>query len=103
MAGVVASKTENSAKTVSRLRAPLPGNVMPGASVGRFPPRQRKTPGSFLPGVLLEEFRRSRSEVTLSANVEGHGALVLELIHGVRLRRIVGQCRSTGELLIQQE
>ena len=40
---------------------------------------QKKTPGSFLPGVL-EVISRSGSEVALNANVERHGVLVLELV-----------------------
>src|SRR6266702_7193719 len=45
--------------------------------------------------------RRSGSEVTLSANVEGHGVLVLEHINRRRLRSSRGRERRTGELLVE--
>ena len=50
------------------------------------PGRQRKTPGSCLPGVLLSVSSLSGSEVTLSANVQEDSALVPELVDGGRLR-----------------
>jgi hypothetical protein len=66
MAGVVASKTENSAKTVSRRRASLPGNVMPLMASGwrdgapffrtKKNPRQFPAGGSFR-GVQTIEIR----------------------------------------------
>ena len=46
--------------------------------------RQRKTPGSFLPGVLSVS-SLSGSEVTLSANVQEQAALILELVDSGRL------------------
>src|SRR5688572_26058267 len=46
---------------------------------------KEKTPGSFLPGVLLSVSSLSGSEVTLSANVQVHSALVLVLIDRSRL------------------
>src|ERR1700741_2748024 len=67
-----------------------------------FASSQRKTPGSCLPGAV-QRVSRSGSEVTLSADVERNGVLVLELVGGVRLRRHVGERRSAGELLVEPE
>src|SRR4029450_9738259 len=52
-----------------------------GASVKSQP--QRKTPDSFLPGVLLDRIslRETGSEVALNADVQEDRALVLELVH----------------------
>src|SRR5437868_3322069 len=70
----------------------------------KLPLWQRKTPDSFLPGVLSRCVRRSGSEVTLSANVEGHGVLVLELVgDATRLRSTRSSSRrdGAGVLLIE--
>src|SRR5262245_47640985 len=63
---------------------------------------QEKTPGSCLPGVV-QRARSSGSEVTLSADVERNGVLVLVLVHRVRLRRHVGERRGAGVLLVEVE
>jgi len=62
---------------------------------------QRKTPGSCLPGVLLSVSSLSGSEVTLSANVQEHSALVLVLVERGRLGRRTCQDASTRELLVR--
>src|SRR5437899_1764989 len=46
---------------------------------------------------------RSGSEVTLSANVQEDGALILELVHGGRLGSRGCQGGSARELLIEEE
>src|SRR5207244_13238554 len=45
----------------------------------------------------------SGSEVTLSANVQEHGALVLEVVDSGRLRSRRSQGGRTGELLVEEE
>src|SRR5439155_13122601 len=66
--------------------------------------RRRKTPGSCLPGVLLSVSSLSRSEVTLSANVQEHSALVLVLVEDAgRLRSRCSQHGRTRELLVEEE
>src|SRR5437660_10355151 len=45
----------------------------------------------------------SGSEVTLSANVQEHGALVLELVDSGRLRSRRSQGGRTSELLVEEE
>ena len=64
---------------------------------------KRKTPGSCLPGVLLSVSSLSGSEVTLSANVQEHSALVPELVEGGRLRSRRRQNGSACELLVEEE
>src|SRR5260370_36338504 len=63
---------------------------------------QRKTPGSFLPGVSLETVvRRSGSEVALNANVDRQRALVVEGPGLGGLRTTRGEDRATHEVLVQ--
>src|SRR5712664_536923 len=73
-----------------------------------FPPanrcagRTKKKPRQFPAGGFAWRLvRRSGSEVTLSANVEGHGVLVLVLIDGRRLGSRRGQDSRTSELLVE--
>src|SRR5712664_448093 len=73
-----------------------------------FPPanrcagRTKKKPRQFPAGGFAWRLvRRSGSEVTLSANVEGHGVLVLVLVDGRRLGSRRGQDSRTSELLVE--
>src|SRR4030095_9847551 len=64
---------------------------------------KNQNPQRFPAGGSVESVRRSRSEVALSANVQEDGALVLELVHGGRLRSRGRQGGSARELLIEEE
>ena len=64
---------------------------------------QTKTPGSFLPGVLLDESQTIGSEVTLNANVEATRVLVLELVEPRSASEPRGQGSRTSELLVEVE
>src|ERR1700752_1634418 len=64
---------------------------------------QRKTPGSCLAGGFPDVSSLSGSEVTLSANVQVHRALVLELVHECRLWSRDRQNGSACELLVEEE
>src|SRR5712664_2994928 len=75
-----------------------------------FPPanrcagRTKKNPRQFPAGGFAWRLvRRSGSEVTLSANVEGHGVLVLILVEGRRLGSHWSQSGGAGELLVEVE
>src|SRR5438445_7528113 len=62
-----------------------------------------KTPRQFPAGGSPSVSSLSGSEVTLSANVQEHGALVLELVDSGRLRSRRSQGGRTGELLVEEE
>src|SRR3954465_13675394 len=67
---------------------------------GRAPKKNpRQLPAGGSPSVSS----LSGSEVTLSANVQEHGALVLELVHGGRLGSRSCQSGSARELLVEEE
>src|SRR5712664_475252 len=73
-----------------------------------FPPanrcagRTKKNPRQFPAGGFAWRLvRRSGSEVTLSANVEGHGVLVLELVDSRGLGSRRAQDSRTSELLVE--
>ena len=87
--------------TIGKLETSLAGLAV--FMNGNFRPTgtQRKTPGSCLPGVLLSVSSLSGSEVTLSANVQEHRALVLVLVERGRLGRRTCQDASTRELLVR--
>ena len=63
----------------------------------------KKNPRQLPAGGFPRVSSLSGSEVTLSANVQEHSALVLELVESGRLRRRRGQGRRTGELLVEEE
>src|SRR6266404_6063078 len=82
--------------SLAELAAFMNGNFHPTGTT-------KKNPRQFPAGGSPSVSSLSGSEVTLSANVQEHGALVLELVDSGRLRSRRSQGGRTGELLVEEE
>ena len=100
---LAASGNVAAARQISIGQVPVTANVNLNANLNVRGPRTKEKPRQLPAGGSPSVSSLSGSEVTLSANVQEHSALVLELVDGGWLGSRRCQAACTRELLVEEE